>query len=71
MLGMLALRVSEACQAQVTDLRHTGGCQVLHVLSKGQYAGRHPAADPGPTSGAAAVSRRSDGPILLGSNGLR
>ncbi len=32
---MLGLRVSEACQAEVTDLQYTGGYQVLHVLGKG------------------------------------
>ena len=35
LVGMLGLRVSEACGVQVTDLQYAGGYEVLHVLGKG------------------------------------
>ena len=35
LLGMLGLRVSEACGVHVTDLQYAGGYEVLHVLVKG------------------------------------
>lgn len=35
LLGMLGLRVSEACNAQVEDLRYAGGYELLWVLGKG------------------------------------
>jgi integrase/recombinase XerD len=35
LLGMLGLRVSEACNIQICDLRYAAGYRVLHVLGKG------------------------------------
>src|SRR5206468_1982276 len=32
LLGMIGLRVSEACHASITDLRYQGGYEILHVL---------------------------------------
>lgn len=50
LLGMLGLRVSEACATDITDLRYEAGCEVLHGLGKGQ-ARRHSAAYPGAAGG--------------------
>ena len=35
LLGMLGLRVSEACATDITDLRYEAGYELLHVLGKG------------------------------------
>jgi site-specific recombinase XerD len=35
---MLGLRVSEACNAQIEDLRHSGGYELLRVVGKGAKA---------------------------------
>ena len=35
LLGMLGLGVSEACNAQVTDLRYVGAYELLSVVGKG------------------------------------
>ncbi|HEU5034494.1 MAG TPA: site-specific integrase [Mycobacteriales bacterium] len=35
MLGMLGLRVSEACNADITDIRYESGYELLHVIGKG------------------------------------
>jgi len=34
LLGMLGLRVSEACATDITDLRYEAGYELLHVLGK-------------------------------------
>ena len=67
---MLGLRVSEACQAQVSDLRYTGGYQVLHVLGKGSKPADIPLPIPVLRAVQAAVDDRQDGPILLSRTGL-
>jgi integrase len=51
LLGMLGLRVSEACATDITDLRYEAGYELLHVLDKGAHPGRlgrryHPADQP-------------------------
>lgn len=70
LLGMLGLRVSEACQAQVADLQYTGGYQVLHVLGKGNKPADIPLPIPVLRAVQAAVAGRSSGPVLLSSSGL-
>jgi len=35
LLGMLSLRVSEACTAWIGDLRYSGGYELLRVVGKG------------------------------------
>ncbi len=35
LLGMLGLRVSEACNADITDIRYESGYELLHVIGKG------------------------------------
>jgi integrase/recombinase XerD len=42
LLGMLGLRVSKACQTQVSDLQYTGGYQVLRVTGKGSKPAQIP-----------------------------
>ncbi len=37
LLGMLGLRVTETCTAQINDLHDVGGYEVLHVLGKGLF----------------------------------
>ena len=70
LLGMLGLRVSEACQAQVSDLRYTGGYQVLSVLGKGSKPADIPLPIPVLRAVQAAVADRQDGPILLSRTGF-
>ena len=66
---MLGLRVSEACQARVTDLQYTGGYQVLRVLGKGSKPAQVPLPIPILRAVQAAVAGRDDGPILLSARG--
>lgn len=48
LLGMLGLRVSEACASDITDIRYESGYKLLHVIDKGRQTSRHPTADRGP-----------------------
>lgn len=57
LLGMLGLRVSETCNAQITDLHYVGGYEVLYVLGKGAKPAEIP------TDG------RTTGPVLLSAKG--
>ena len=70
LLGMLGLRVTEACQAQVSDLRYTGGYQVLRIVGKGSKPADIPLPIPVLRAVQAAVADRHDGPILLSGTGL-
>ncbi|HVA60497.1 MAG TPA: tyrosine-type recombinase/integrase [Mycobacteriales bacterium] len=71
LLGMLGLRVSEACAADISDIRYEAGYEILHVLGKGAK----PADIPLPISVLravhAAVAGRSHGPILTSRSGRR
>ncbi len=69
LLGMLGLRVSEACQTQVSDLQYTGGYQVLRVLGKDSKPARIPLPIPVLRAVHAAVAGRQAGPILVGHDG--
>jgi site-specific recombinase XerD len=71
LLGLLGLRVFEACQADVDDVGEEHGHRVLRVLGKGTKLALIPLP---PAVGRAvdrAVSDRSRGPILLNRNGHR
>ena len=35
LLGMLGLRISEACAADITDIRYESGYELLHIIGKG------------------------------------
>jgi len=69
LLGMLGLRVSEACQTQVIDLQYTGGYQVLRVMGKGSKPAQIPLPIPVLRAVHAAVAGRPAGPILVGHDG--
>lgn len=64
MLGLLGLRISEACSADIDDLSMLHGHRVLHIIGKGGK----PAAVPLPPQVArdidAAITDRTEGPIL-------
>ena len=49
LLGMLGLRVSEACAADITDIRYEAGCELRHVLGEGAKPADIPLPIPGPT----------------------
>jgi integrase/recombinase XerD len=51
---MLGLRVSEACAADIGDIRHEAGYELLHVLGKGAKPADIPLPIP--------ALRRPDGP---------
>jgi site-specific recombinase XerD len=65
MLGMLGLRVSEACNAQIGDLRYAGGYELLRVLGKGAKPAEIPLPIPVLRAVKAATEGRTGGPILL------
>jgi integrase/recombinase XerD len=69
MLGMLGLRVSEACGAHVTDLHYESGYELLSIMGKGSK----PAQIPVPVLRAVheATGDRQAGPILLNRAGAR
>ena len=71
LLGMLGLRVSEACGADITDLHYESGYELLRIIGKG----RKPAEIPLPVPVLRAVHEacmdRKAGPILLNRKGAR
>ncbi len=69
LLGMLGLRVSEACNAQVTDLRYAGGYELLRVLGKGAKPAKVPLPIPVLRAVKAATEGRTHGPIMLSVKG--
>lgn len=69
LLGMLGLRVSEACNARVEDLRYAGGYELLHVIGKGARPAEIPLPIPVLRAVKAATDGRSHGPILLPAKG--
>jgi len=69
LLGMLGLRVSETCNAQITDLRYVGGYEVLHVLGKGNKPAEIPLPIPVLRAVRAATDGRTTGPVLQSSKG--
>jgi len=69
LLGMLGLRVSEACNARVEDLRYAGGYELLRVIGKGAKPAEIPLPIPVLRAVKAATDGRSHGPILLSAKG--
>jgi integrase/recombinase XerD len=65
MLGMLGLRVSEACAARIEDLRYAGGYEVLRLVGKGSKPAEIPLPIPVLRAVRAATDGRTQGPILL------
>jgi integrase len=71
MLGLLGLRVFEACNSTIDDLGEEHGHRVLRVLGKGSKLALVPLP---PAVGRAidrAVGDRARGPVLLNRNGAR
>jgi integrase/recombinase XerD len=69
LLGMLGLRVSEACNAQLQDLRYAGGYELLRVVDKGAKPAEIPLPIPVLRAVKAATEGRTYGPILLSAKG--
>ena len=69
LLGMLGLRVSEACAAQVGDLRYSAGYELLRVVGKGGKPAEIPLPIPVLRAVNAATDGRTSGPILLSRSG--
>jgi integrase/recombinase XerD len=67
LLGMLGLRVSEACATDITDMRY----EVLHVLGKGAESADIPLPIPVLRAVREAVDGRTTGPILRTRTGRR
>lgn len=71
LLGMLGLRVSEACQANLSDLHYESGYELLTVMGKGHKPAQIPLPVPVLRAVHDAKADRTDGPILLNSLGTR
>jgi integrase/recombinase XerD len=71
LLGMLGLRVSEACATDITDIRYEAGYELLHVLGKGAKSADIPLPIPVLRAVREAVDGRTTGPILRTRTGRR
>ena len=71
LLGMLGLRVSEACATDITDLRYEAGYELLHVLGKGAKPADIPLPIPVLRAVREAAAGRTAGPILRTRTGRR
>jgi site-specific recombinase XerD len=71
LLGLLGLRVFEACQADIDDLGEEHGHRVLRVLGKGAKLALIPLPPAVGRAIDAALGDRVRGPILLNRNGRR
>ena len=71
LLGMLGLRVSEACATDITDLRYEAGYELLHVLGKGAKPADIPLPIPVLRAVREAIDGRTTGPILRTRTGRR
>ena len=71
LLGMLGLRVTEACATDITDLRYEAGYELLHVLGKGAKPADIPLPIPVLRAVREAVDGRTTGPILRTRTGRR
>jgi len=71
LLGMIGLRVSEACRADIGDIRYQAGYEILHVLGKGAKPADIPLPIPVLRAVREATDGREYGPILLNSLGHR
>ena len=71
LLGMLGLRVSEACAADISDLRYESGYELLHVLGKGAKPADIPLPIPVLRAVREATDGRGAGPVLRTRSGRR
>ena len=65
LLGMLGLRVSEACGADITDLHYDSGYELLTIIGKGHKPAQIPLPVPVLRAVHEATTERKAGPILL------
>ncbi len=68
LLGMIGLRVSEATNINITDLRSQSGYELLTILGKGAKPALIPLPVPVLRAVRDAADGRSAGPLLLASN---
>ncbi|MBV9487316.1 MAG: tyrosine-type recombinase/integrase [Frankiaceae bacterium] len=71
LLGMLGLRVSEACNADVTDLRYESGYELLHIIGKGAKPADIPLPIPVLRAVRQVIGERTTGPLLRTRTGRR
>lgn len=71
LLGMVGLRVGEACRVDVTDLVPQAGYELLRVMGKGGKPALIPLPVPVLRAVREATNGRSSGPLLLNRNGDR
>jgi integrase len=71
LLGMLGLRVSEACAADITDIRNESGYELLLVIGKGAKPADIPLPIPVLRAVRQAIDGRTSGPILRTRTGRR
>jgi site-specific recombinase XerD len=71
LLGMLGLRVSEACRANVTDLSYHSGYELLQITGKGNKPAVIPLPVPVLRAVHDSIGDRESGPILLNTRGQR
>lgn len=71
MLGLLGLRISEACQANIADLGTERGHRTLHIIGKGNKPALIPLPVPVTRTLDLAVAERLEGPILRTRSGAR
>src|SRR3954451_5713940 len=71
LLGMLGLRVSEACHADIDDIRYQAGYEILHVVGKGAKPADIPLPIPVLRAVHEAADNRNCGPVLLNTAGRR
>jgi len=71
MLGLLGLRISEACGADIADLGSERGHRTLHIIGKGNKPALIPLPVPVARTLDLAVAERGDGPILRTRSGAR
>lgn len=70
MLGMLGLRVSEACSVHIEDLGGERGHRTIRILGKGHKRATVPMPPPVFRAIDAAIGDRKEGPVLLTSSGM-
>jgi integrase/recombinase XerD len=71
LLGMIGLRVGEACRINVSDLHQQAGYELLHVVGKGNKPATIPLPIPVLRAVREAAGDRLSGPLLLNRSGER
>ncbi len=71
MLGLLGLRISEACHANIEDLGTQRGHRTLHIIGKGNKPALRPAARAGRQDARPGAGERTSGPLMRTRSGAR